>query len=85
MAKKRARKTSTLDSAAIAAGSALGALAKKIDALASQRDAITTKIQRLAGQAQGALTGLAGGRKAKKAVPSRRRRTKAKAKARKTR
>ena len=61
MAKKRARTTSRLDSAAMAAGSALGSLAKKIDSLTSQREAITTQLQRLVGQAEGALRGLASG------------------------
>ncbi len=89
MAKKRARTTSRLDSAAMAAGSALGSLAKKIDSLTSQREAITTQLQRLVGQAEGALRGLArgenpfpfGGSKARKPAAPKKRRTKAKAKA----
>ena len=88
MAKKRARTTSRLDSAAMAAGSALGSLAKKIDSLTSQRDAITTQLQRLVGQAEGALRGLASGEspfpfgaQPKKPAAPKRRRTKAKAKA----
>mgnify|MGYP001282602650 CR=1 FL=1 len=91
MAKKRARTTSRLDSAAMAAGSALGSLAKKINSLTSQREAITTQLQRLVGQAEGALRGLASGenpfpfgaRKAKKraapkkpAAPKKRTKTK---------
>ena len=93
MAKKRARTTSRLDSAAMAAGSALGSLAKKIDRLTSQREAITTQLQRLVEQADGALRGLASGenpfpfsgRKAKKQAAPKRRRTKAKAKGKKAR
>ncbi len=94
MAKKRPRTTSRLDSAAMAAGSALGSLAKKIDSLTSQREAITTQLQRLVGQAEGALRGLASGespfpfgRQAKKAAAPKKRRTKteAKAKAKKAR
>lgn len=61
MAKTRGRKT-TLDSVAIAAGSALGRLAARIDSLTKQREAITTEIQRYARQAEGALKGLAAGR-----------------------
>ena len=88
MAKKRARTTSRLDSAAMAAGSALGSLAKKIDSLTSQREAITTQLQRLVGQAEGALRGLASGEspfpfgapKTRKPAAPRKRRTKAKAK-----
>jgi len=93
MAKKRARKTSTLDNAAIATGSALGSLAKKIDNLTSQREAITTQLQRLVGQAQGKLKGLASGenpfpfgpRKAKKKAAAKKRGTRAKTKAKKAR
>ena len=81
MARKRAPKTtSRLDSAAMAAGSALGALAARIDRLTSQREAITTQLQRLVGQAEGALRGLASGenpfgrrKAAKKAAPKKRR------------
>lgn len=61
MAKTRGRKT-TLDSVAIAAGSALGRLAKRIDSLTKQREAITTEIQRYARQAETALKGLAAGK-----------------------
>jgi hypothetical protein len=50
-----------LDSVAIAAGSALGRLAARIDSLTKQREAITTEIQRYARQAEGALRGLAAG------------------------
>jgi hypothetical protein len=62
MAKTRGRRTTTLDSVAIAAGSALGRLAAQIDSLTKQREAITTEIQRYARQAEGALKGLAAGR-----------------------
>jgi hypothetical protein len=62
MAKTRGRKTTTLDSVAIAAGSALGRLAAQIDTLTKQREAITTEIQRYARQAESALKGLAAGR-----------------------
>ena len=78
MAKTRGRKT-TLDSVAIAAGSALGRLAARIDSLTKQREAITTEIQRYARQAEGALKGLAAGKNpfagpaAKKAAPRKRR------------
>ena len=61
MAKTRGRKT-TLDSVAIAAGSALGRLAQRIDSLTKQREAITTEIQRYARQAETALRGLAAGK-----------------------
>lgn len=61
MAKTRGRKT-TLDSVAIAAGSALGRLAAQIDNLTKQREAITAEIQRYAQQAESALKGLAAGR-----------------------
>ena len=87
MAKTRARTTSRLDTAAMAAGSALGALAKKIDSLTSQREAISTQLQRLVGQAEGALRGLASGEspfpfgaQPKKPAAPKKRRTKAKAK-----
>lgn len=81
MAKTRGRRTTTLDSVAIAAGSALGRLAARIDRLTKQREAITTEIQRYARQAEGALKGLAAGknpfagapRAAKKATPGKRR------------
>ena len=81
MAKARGRKTTTLDSVAIAAGSALGRLAARIDSLTKQREAITTEIQRYARQAEGALKGLAAGKnpfagpapRAAKAAPRKRR------------
>lgn len=82
MAKTRGRKATTLDSVAIAAGSALGRLAAQIDSLTKQREAITTEIQRYARQAEGALKGLAAGknpfagrapRAAKQAAPRKRR------------
>jgi hypothetical protein len=62
MAKKRARKTTTmLDKLAVAAGARLGQVAARIDTLTKQRNAITNEIQRYARQAEGALRGLAGG------------------------
>ena len=64
MAKTRGRKATTLDSVAIAAGSALGRLAAQIDSLTKQREALTTEIQRYARQAESALKGLAAGRNA---------------------
>ena len=82
MAKTRGPRTTTLDSVAIAAGSALGRLAARIDSLTKQREAITTEIQRYARQAEGALKGLAAGknpfagrapRAAKKTAPRKRR------------
>lgn len=79
MANTRGRKTTTLDSVAIAAGSALGRLAARIDSLTQQREAITTEIQRYARQAESALKGLAAGknpfagRAAKTAAPKKRR------------
>lgn len=73
MAKKRARKTTTmLDNLAEAAGSRLGRLAARIDSLTKRRNAITTEIQRYARQAESALRGLAGG----KGVAARKARTK---------
>lgn len=83
MAKARGRKTTTLDSVAIAAGSALGRLAARIDSLTKQREALTSEIQRYARQAESALRGLAAGgnpfggraaKKAKKAAAPRKRR-----------
>jgi hypothetical protein len=62
MAKTRGRKTTRLDDVAVAAGSALGRLAARIDSLTKQREAITTEIQRYARQAEGALKGLAAGK-----------------------
>lgn len=62
MAKTRGRKPTTLDSVAVAAGSALGRLAARIDSLTKQREAITTEIQRYARQAETALKGLAAGK-----------------------
>jgi hypothetical protein len=62
MAKKRARKTTTmLDKLAVAAGSRLGKVAARIDKLTKQRNALTTEIERYARQAEGALRGLVGG------------------------
>lgn len=91
MARKRTRTTSRLDNAAMAAGSALGVLAKKIDSLTSQRDAISTQLQRLAGQAERAMRDLAKGenpfreRTARKRAAPKKRRTTAKATAAKKR
>ena len=82
MAKTRGRQATTLDSVAMAAGSALGRLAARIDSLTKQREAITTEIQRYARQAESALKGLAAGknpfagparRAAKAAAPRKRR------------
>lgn len=61
MARKRTQ--TRLDSLAIAAGSALGRLAKRIDNLTKRRDAISAEIQRYVNQAQGTLRGLTAGAK----------------------
>ena len=55
MAKSRARKTTTLDALAIAAGTSLGRLVAKIDKLTERRAEISKEIQHYARQAQGAL------------------------------
>ena len=60
MAKKRGRKTSTLDSAAIAAGSALGTLAAKVANVNRQRAEVISEIQEYVKQAQGMISGLSG-------------------------
>lgn len=56
MAKKRTQ--TTLDSFAIAAGAALGRLAKRIDNLTKRREAISTEIQRYVRQAEDVVRGL---------------------------
>lgn len=84
MAKTR-RATTRLDSFAIAAGSALGRLARRIDSLTKRREAISAEIQRYVHQAESTLRGLTASkpaqrarkaaRKTKKAASSTRRRT----------
>jgi uncharacterized coiled-coil DUF342 family protein len=80
MAKKRAQ--TRLDSFAIAAGSALGRLAKRIDNLTKRRDAISAEIQRYVNQAQGTLRGLTAtgkpARRARKAAKKSKKRAAAK-------
>jgi hypothetical protein len=83
MAKTRA--TTKLDSFAIAAGSALGRLARRIDNLTKRREAISAEIQRYVRQAEGTLRGLTASKpvrrarkaakKARKASASTKRRT----------
>ena len=85
MAKTRRRATTRLDSFAIAAGSALGRLARRIDNLTKRREAISAEIQRYVKQAEGTLRGLTASkpgerarkavRKTKKAASSTKRRT----------
>ena len=58
MAKTRGRATTRLDSFAIAAGSALGRLAARIDNLTKRREAISAEIQRYVRQAEGVVRGL---------------------------
>lgn len=58
MAKKRGRKSTRLDSAAMAAGSALGALAAKVANLNRQRGEVAAEIQTYIKQAQSMLSGL---------------------------
>ena len=65
MAKTRA--TTKLDSFAIAAGSALGRLARRIDDLTKRREAISAEIQRYVKQAEGTLRGLTAGKPARRA------------------
>ena len=88
MAKKRAQ--TRLDSFAIAAGSALGRLARRIDNLTKRREAISAEIQRYVNQAESTLRGLTASkpaRRARKAVkaakkasaPTKRRTTRSKA------
>jgi len=74
MAKKRTQ--TTLDSFAIAAGSALGRLARRIDNLTKRREAISAEIQRYVKQAEGTLRGLTASKpatRARKAVTKTRR------------
>lgn len=56
MAKRRAK--TRLDNFTIAAGSALGRFARRIDDLTKRREAITAEIQRYVRQAEGTLRGL---------------------------
>ena len=65
MAKKRAQ--TRLDTLAIAAGSALGRLARRIDNLTKRREAISAEIQRYVKQAEGTLRGLTAGKPARRA------------------
>ena len=65
MAKKRAQ--TRLDSFAIAAGSALGRLARRIDDLTKRREAISAELQRYVKQAEGTLRGLTAGKPARRA------------------
>ena len=92
MAKRRA--TTTLDSFAIAAGSALGRLAARIDNLTKRREAISAEIQRYVRQAEGVVRGLTASdtprrarkaaKKARKARASTKRRTSRQAAAKKS-
>ena len=66
MAKTR-RTTTRLDSFAIAAGSALGRLARRIDNLTKRREAISAEIQRYVKQAEGTLRGLTASKPAQRA------------------
>ena len=66
MAKTR-RATTRLDSFAIAAGSALGRLARRIDNLTKRREAISAEIQRYVKQAEGTLRGLTASKPAQRA------------------
>jgi prefoldin subunit 5 len=65
MAKKRGN--TRLDTFAMAAGSALGRLAKRIDDLTKRREAISAEIQRYIKQAEGTLRGLTTRKPAKRA------------------
>ncbi len=71
MAKRRRTTTTTtmtrLDSLAIAAGSALGRLARRIDNLTKRREAISAEIQRYVQQAQSTLRGLTASKPARRA------------------
>ena len=81
MAKKRAQ--TRLDSLAIAAGSALGKLARRIDNLTKRREAISAEIQRYVNQAESTLRGLTASkpeRRARKAAKRTRKASKAAAK-----
>ena len=66
MAKTR-RPTTRLDSFAIAAGSALGKLARRIDNLTKRREAISAEIQRYVHQAESTLRGLTASKPARRA------------------
>jgi len=66
MAKTRRRATTGLDSFAIAAGSALGRLAARIDNLTKRREAISAEIQRYVRQAEGVVRGLTAGKPARR-------------------
>jgi hypothetical protein len=66
MAKTRGRATTRLDSFAIAAGSALGRLAARIDHLTKRREAISAEIQRYVRQAEGVVRGLTAGEPARR-------------------
>lgn len=79
MARTRGRATTRLDSFAIAAGSALGRLAARIDNLTKRREAISAEIQRYVRQAEGVVRGLTAGK-----PPRRPRKAAKKAKARAT-
>ena len=81
MAKRRPQ--TRLDSFAIAAGSALGRLARRIDNLTKRREAISAEIQRYVQQAESTLRGLTAtkpARRARKAAKRTRKTTKAAAK-----
>ena len=65
MAKRRAQ--TKLDNIAIAAGSALGRLARRIDNLTKRREAISAEIQRYVHQAESTLRGLTAGKPARRA------------------
>lgn len=65
MAKRRAQ--TRLDSLAIAAGSALGRLARRIDNLTKRREAISAEIQRYVQQAESTLRGLTASKPARRA------------------
>lgn len=71
MAKRRRTTTTTtmtrLDSLAIAAGSALGRLARRIDNLTKRREAISAEIQRYVQQAESTLRGLTASKPARRA------------------
>lgn len=76
MTKKRATKT-RLDTFAIAAGAALGRLARRIDNLTKRREAISAEIQRYVQQAESTLRGLTAGKPARRARKAAKKTTKA--------
>ena len=84
MAKAKKRAQTRLDSFAIAAGSALGRLAARIDNLTKRREAISAEIQRYVRQAEGVVRNLTSStaprraRKVAKKAKSKRRASKAK-------